>query len=341
MSDGHECLEIFRHDDDPVRAVRKVLVTNVEPAADEVVVENHYAGVNAVYDAGLIRGSVERADATLPTPFGFESVGRVVAVGSAVDRLAIGQAVASVGFGRAYREQFVAPAADLTPIAAPTPEALTLVPTGISAYLALHVTGEIRASDQVLVTAAAGGFGHIAVQVALAAAARVVAVTGSVEKAERLRDLGVDSVINYRTDTLPDALEHEFPRGIDLALDTVGATTFDAIVARLAPHGRLVSAGFTADSKERAPVLAPRVYTQLYWKAASIRAFMNPLFKDRHPEARDALFARLAAGDLKVWTHRPYFDGLDAVPDAIACLLSGANTGKVVVRLPAASATPS
>ncbi|MEM8983467.1 MAG: zinc-binding dehydrogenase [Pseudomonadota bacterium] len=340
MSDGHECLEIFRHDNDLAKAIRKVRRPDVDPGDGEVVVANHFAGVNAVYDAGLIRGTVDRADAELPTAFGFESVGRIVAIGPNVSGLAVGQAVASVGFGRAYRERFVAPADDLTPIAAPTPAALTLVPTGISAYLALHITGEIRSSDAVLITAAAGGFGHIAVQVAQASAARVVAVTGSAIKADRLRSLGVAAVINYRDEALPAALDREFPNGIDLALDTVGAATFDAIVPRLAPHGRLVSAGFTADAADKAPVLAPRVYTELYWKAASIRAFMNPLFKDRHPEARDVLFARLESGDLDVWTHEPIFDGLDAVPEALACLLSGANTGKVLVRLPAANELP-
>ena len=336
MRDSYECLEIVRHSESVHKAIRAVYRPIPIPGPDEAVVENHYAGVNAVYDSGLIRGSVTRPDATLPCSFGFESVGRVTAIGTNVDALAVGDAVASVGFGRAYREFFVAPASDLVPIHAPTPAALTIVPTGVSAYLAVTQTGELRDGDAVLVTAAAGGFGHIAVQIAREKARTVVGVASSTAKRERLAALGVDGVIDRREDDIDAALGRYFPNGIDLAVDTSGGALFDAAVRHLAPHGRLVSAGFTADAAAPEAVTRPRIYTELYWKAASIRAFMNPLFADRQPAARAALFERIAAGGLEVWTHAPLFDGLTSVPDAIDCLLNGRNTGKVVVRLPAA-----
>ncbi|MEO1035638.1 MAG: zinc-binding dehydrogenase [Pseudomonadota bacterium] len=333
MSDGSTCLEIYRHDERPERAIRRVSRPSRAPGPGEALVENHYAGVNAVYDMGLIRGTITRPDATLPTCFGFESVGRVLAVGSDVTELAVGQAVASVGFGRAYRERFTAPAASLVPVTAASPEALTIVPTGASAYLAVTQTGELRDGDRVLVTAAAGGFGHVAVQIARERADTVVAVVGSDAKAERVRALGVDGVINRRSEELDDALRHWFPHGIDLVIDTSGGAAFDAAVRHLAAHGRLVSAGFTADASAPEAVTRPRIYHELYWKAASIRAFMNPLFAAEQPTARDALFDRLAAGQLEIWTHQPVFSGLDAVPEAIECLLAGTNTGKVIVQL--------
>ena len=336
MRDTHRSLEIYRHSDDVRAAVREVECPTLPPGPGEVLVENHYAGVNAVYDTGVIRGRIKRPDAVLPCPFGFESVGRVVAVGDGVSAFAPRDAVSSVGFGRAYREYFVAPATDLVPIEAPTAAALTIVPTGASAFIAVTRTGELRDGDAVLVTAAAGGFGHVAVQIAREKARKVVGVASGAAKLARLQTLGVDGVIDRRADDVGGALAEHFPDGIDLAIDTSGGTLFDAAVAHLAPHGRLVSAGFTADAAAPEAVTRPRIYTELYWKAASIRAFMNPLFADQQPAARAALFERLQRGALEIWTHEPFFDGLGAVPDAIECLLAGGNTGKVVVRLPAA-----
>ncbi len=336
MPTTYQALQIFRHATSAAAAVRVVELPEQAPGPGEVLVENHYAGVNGIYDYGLISGAVGRPDAELPFCFGFESVGRVIALGTGVSELTVGQAVASVGFGRAYREQFIAPATDLVAIDEPSPAVLTLIPTGASAWLAVTATGELKTGDRVLVSAAAGGFGHIAVQVARPEASLLVGITGAAAKAARLASLNVDHVINHRDDDLDAALTRYFPDGIDLVIDTVGGAVFDAAVRHLAPHARLVSAGFSADAAAPEAVLRPRIYTELYWKAASVRAFMNPLFDDRQPEARAALFARLARGDLDVWTHTPYFRGLDAVADAINCLRAGKNTGKVVIELPAA-----
>ncbi len=326
-------LQIVRNDTDLTKALAIAEVPLRRPEADEVVVRNRYAGVNAIYDFGLISGRIKKPELTFPFCFGFESVGEVVESGQGVSGLKPGQAVASVRFGGAYRDYQVIKAAELTPLPEASVDYLTLIPTGVSALLALERVGEISSDENILISAAAGGFGHIACQIALARGNRVVGVCGKSTKAEKLKALGVHEVINYRKEILSTALAKHFPDGINLALDTVGGECFDAVLANLAPLGRLVTAGFSSDAQSHEPVVRPRIYTDLYWKGASVRAFMNPLYQEFQPEARERLIRMYQAGELDVWVHRPLFEGLSSIASAIECLRSGANTGKVVVRI--------
>ena len=61
---------------------------------------------------------------------------------------------------------------------------------------------------------------------------------------------------------------------------------------------------------------------------------MNPLFKEHHADARRRLLKLYKKGQLKVWVHEPIYRGLEALPDAVQCLLSGQNLGKVVLEIP-------
>jgi hypothetical protein len=87
----------------------------------------------------------------------------------------------------------------------------------------------------VLVTAAAGGTGQIAVQLAKLAGHTVVATCGGEAKVEMLKRLGADRVINYRKEKVRDVLRAEFKKGVDLAYESVGGEMFAAAVDALAP----------------------------------------------------------------------------------------------------------
>ncbi len=326
----HKAYAICRHDRDPAKACEIIVRPTPIPRPNEALVKNRYAGVNAIYDYGLICGAIQRDDAVLPTPFGFESLGEVVAVGERAD-LHVGDVVVSNRFGCGYAEYFSASAEDLVRVPAMDPRFLALWPTGISAWIALHRTGAMTEGENVFVSAGAGGFGHIAVQLAHHANNRVVTTCSSEAKAQRLRRLGVD-VVNYRDVDLAAVLPQYFPDGIDLVLDTVGGAVFDTLVANLANHGRLVSAGFSSDTPNPQPVLASRIYAELYWKSASVRAFMNPLHKSEHPLALATLINLLDRDELEVWLHKPSFKGLESITEAISCLRSGANIGKVMIE---------
>ncbi len=304
-----------------------------DPGPTEVVIRNHWAGVNGVYDHRLAKGQILPPGVAYPFGFGFEAVGEVVAVGAAVEAYRVGDCAATVRFGNGYCEYQWAQCEDVIPVPEISAQILTLIPTGISALVALEQVAELATGEVVEVSAAAGGLGHMVTQLALKADNHVIALCGSARKAARLQALGCHRVINYRHESLDTVLTEEYPGGINLAFDTVGGEVFDTLIKHLAPHGRLVVSGFSSDADRLAPVTRPRIYADLYWKAASVRAFMNPLFKAYHADARERLIAQYLAGDLEVWVEPDRFRGLDQVAAAVNSLMAGENLGKVVVKL--------
>lgn len=302
-----------------------------ELRADEVLIRNRFAGVNGVYDQMMCANKVAHTPVAPPADAGVEAIGEIVALGSDVTSFTVGDAAASVGAGGGYRHYTITNA----PVAVPavSREVLAIVPSGVSALLALERVGDMEHSEVVCITAAAGGLGNIATQLAVRAGKHVIAVCGGDEKATWLRSIGVDRVVQYRHEALGDVLDEEYADGIDLALDSVGGESFDALVRNLAPHGRVVVCGATTDRLPPEKVLQERVYNSLYWKAASVRGFMNYRFAEFAPAARERLFAMLFAGEIRPLIDPRPFAGLDSVADAVEHLLRGANVGKVTVAM--------
>jgi hypothetical protein len=76
----------------------------------------------------------------------------------------------------------------------------------------------------------------------------------------------------------------------------------------------------------------PRIYHQLFWKAASVRGFLMPLYQEYAAEARDRLLNLFYSGKLKVTVDPTQFNGIESIPTAVKYLLDGQNCGKVVVK---------
>lgn len=303
------------------------------PEAHQLVVQNKYAGVNAGFDTLLCRGDVPYVQLTPPFDLGVEAVGEVVAIGSSVHDINVGDAVVTAMRGGGYREYQVIDSTQATKVRSASSDVLTLMPTGISALVALEQVGAMQSQEVVLVTAAAGGTGHIAVQLAKQAGNHVIGTCGSDAKAQLLRQLGCDRVIQYRSESLDQVLKQEYPSGVNLVFDCVGGKTFDICVDNLAIRGRLVVVGFISEYASAPSVIAqPRLYHTLFWKAASVRGFLMPHFAEYAAEARDRLLERFYAGTLKVAVDPAPFHGIEAIPDAVDYLLSGQNCGKVVVK---------
>ena len=303
------------------------------PQAGEILVRNHFAGVNAVYDQMMCLDRVEHTRITPPADTGVEAIGVVEEVGPGVTALSAGDPVVTVNVGRAYRHWQLCPAESAIPVPEVHPEILALIPSGVSALVALEQVGELGSGETVLITAAAGGLGNVMTQLAVLAGNHVVALCGDARKAAWLESAGVDRVINYREESVEDILAADYADQLDLVMDSVGGEVFDALVRQLAPRGRLVVCGFTSDRLPTERVNDERIYTRLYWKAASIRGFMNYRFAEHAPAAREKLLALRSAGELLPLVDSTAFNGLEAVADAVEYLLSGANLGKVVVDL--------
>jgi NADPH-dependent curcumin reductase CurA len=306
-----------------------------EPGPTEVVVRNRLAGVNGGHDLLMSRDALVGFEIELPADTGVEAAGEVVALGEGVSGLAVGDPVITVVDGGGFREHLRLEAANVIRVDRADAEHVALARSGVIASIALHECGRVREGETVLITAAAGAVGHVAVQLARAAGARVVGTCGTPKKAALLRELGCDRVINYRDETLSDVLEDEYRDKLDLVLDGVGGSFFDTCLGQLALRGRLVTLGFFSEyASDPEPVKQRRVYHRLLWKSASVMGCLVPIHHaGEMAEHRERLFGLHAAGKLRAVVDSASFEGLDSVADAVEHSVKGKACGKVVVRL--------
>ena len=126
-------------------------------------------------------------------------------------------------------------------------QALCMLVQGSTAWHILKTVGHVKAGESVVVHAAAGGVGTIAVQLAKLWGAKVIAVTSSSEKAALAKKLGADVTIDANVEDLAAAmLAANDGKPVDLILEMVGGKTFDASLAVLAPFGRLITYGMAS-----------------------------------------------------------------------------------------------
>ena len=137
-----------------------------KPGPGEITVRNHWCGVNAIFDTQIARNAVDYVRIALPTFTGVEAIGIVEAVGPGVQDFRVGDAAITTRFTGGYRETHTA--SEIHFCAAPSPDRvwLALASTGVSAMLALEHTGAVQDGETVAVSAAAGGLGHLIVQLA-------------------------------------------------------------------------------------------------------------------------------------------------------------------------------
>ncbi|GAA1409719.1 zinc-binding dehydrogenase [Kitasatospora putterlickiae] len=279
--------------------------------------------------AGELLVQVEAVGVTLPTvrrlrdsreplPLGGEIAGRVVATGPGVTSFAPGDRVTGLCFADAYAEFAVLPAAmaSRVPDDATAVEAVALVRSGLVARGA-YEAARVEPGESVLVTAAAGGVGTLALQYARAGGAgRVVAAVGSAAKADFVRSLGADEVVTYQD------LDRHGP--YDAILDGVGGDLLPTAVRALATGGRLVaysSGGGTVEAYE------------LLLRGASVIGFQIRAIAVGRPGLyarwRADLWHRRAAGTLRPAVHAEL--PLTAAAHAHTLIERRRNLGKVVL----------
>lgn len=304
------------------------------PGPGEIQVRNRWCGVNGIFDTQIARNSVDYVKVAIPTFTGVEAIGTVTAVGEGVTEFAVGDAAVTVRFRGGYREANTGPADHFIKTPTLAPEWLALASTGVSALVALEKIGELKDGETVAISAAAGGLGHLMVQLAAMRGCRVIGVAGGAEKCAFVASLGAERVIDYRSEDVNAVLAAEYPGGLDVAVDTVSGTIFDAFLANLANHGRLVVGGAAADLEGRPEIVtAPRIAHAIYYKGASVRGFMNGLLTQHWDEARTRLFELYAAGKIRVQFDSVPFHGVEGIFGAVERLLSGQSMGKVIVDL--------
>jgi NADPH2:quinone reductase len=206
-------------------------LTEIPPPEGEVV-DVTLAGITHT-DLHRRRGGQERP--ALPAVLGADVVGR---------RRSDGRRVAALlRDGGGYAQ--VAPAQHVVEVPGEVSDeqALAVLEQGLTAWHCLHTLGRAGADDVVVITAAAGGTGHLAVQLARSAGARVIALASSPAESAFLTELGAHDTVDANHPDLGAALG-ETPT---LVLDSVGGRTFEQLHAALAPFGRIVAFGGAGD----------------------------------------------------------------------------------------------
>ncbi len=274
-----------------------------EPKANEAVVKIAASGVNYV-DVYFREG---RYTTTLPFVSGQEGAGEVVAVGSNVKNVKVGDRVAWTMLLGTYAEYAAVPEDRLVkiPEGVDYRQAAAAMLQGMTAHYLSHDTYPLKKGETALVHAAAGGVGLLLVQMAHIIGARVVGTVSTEEKAKLARQAGADEVILYtQVDCEAETKQLTGGKGVDVVYDSVGKTTFDKGLNVLRPRGYMVLYG---GSSGAVPPFEPTVLTQkgsLFLTRPSLGAYIATSQELQQRAA--AVFGMIVSGKLKLRIEHVY-----------------------------------
>jgi len=317
---------------DPLDVLALDEVPEPQPGPGQVAVDVAACGLNFA-DSLLCRGTYQERPPLPATP-GVEVAGRVVAVGEGVDPARVGERVVALPAlphgGLAAR--CLAAAGDAWPVPASSSlddvTAAALPITYGTASVGLFHRGGLRAGETVLVHAAAGGTGSAAVQLAVAAGARVLATAGGAAKVALVRTLGADEVWDSRAagfDVVDAVRQATGGRGVDVVFDPVGGDLFDASRRVVGFEGRYLVVGFAGGRIPDAPM------NHLLVKNYALVGVHFGLYRTEAPAVLAAAWEAILSSGVRpvVGAVRPFGDAAAAVDD----LAAGRTTGKVVVSV--------
>lgn len=328
IPDSRIAVDLTAHGDPEV--MRLVEEPVPSPGPGELTIAVEAAGVN--FGDALVRKGAYHRDAPLSLRPGFEVAGKVLEAGPGAE-LAPGTPVAAFTDSGGYASVVNVPADR----AYPTPEGMSAVTAaalliqGVTAHYAVHRFGRTEPGEAVLVHAAGGGVGAIAIQLIGIAGARAIGCASSDEKRRRARDLGAVATIGTDPEAMRDGiLAANDGARVDVILDSVGGPVFRPSMAALGTGGRYVVVGAASQeaSKFDARRLMPRAQTLTGFVVAAVSR-LDPA----EPTATFGwLWDRLRADELKLDVDQL---PLERVADAHRRLESRELTGKMVLTMPA------
>jgi NADPH:quinone reductase-like Zn-dependent oxidoreductase len=239
-----KAIVLDRHGGPEVLRVRTV--PDPTPGPGEVRVRVEAIGLN--FAEVLSRKGLYGWAPPMPYTPGMEATGTIELLGPGVEQRAIGDRVIVGAQHGTYAEKIVVPVWQALPATAgfSIEENAAIAVNYLTAWVALIPT------DRVLVTAAAGGVGTAAVQIATRFGCAAAGLAGSDAKLDTIRALGAESAVNYRGADFEERLRAAAGRDrFDVVLELVGGEVFRAVWPVLAPFGRVVSAGFASLALKR------------------------------------------------------------------------------------------
>lgn len=219
--------------------------------------------------------------------------------------------------------------------------------TGLTAYGGILRIGNIKEGETVFVSGASGAVGSMVAQIAKLRGCKVVASAGTDEKIAHLRDeYSVDAAFNYKGGNILKDLMQAAPEGIDVYFDNVGGEQLEAALIHTRPYARIAICGMIAsyntssvlrvldpegsdDSGPQGPSL--NILAVTIYKRVTIRGFVVSEFEDMRSAFLDDMSQWINQGKLKY--HETIMEGIESTPGAFAGLFTGANEGKMLVKL--------
>jgi putative PIG3 family NAD(P)H quinone oxidoreductase len=301
-----------------------------EPAAGELLIEVHAAGVNRPDVLQRLGGYAPPAGASdLP---GLEVAGRVAAVGAGCRRYQVGDVVCALAAGGGYAEFVNVPEPQVLPV----PEGFSMVEaagvpeTFFTVWTNVFERGALKPGEWLLVHGGTSGIGTTAIQLARVFAARVLTTVGNAEKQAFCEKLGVERAIDYKTEDFVAAVaEVTDGRGVDVILDMVGGDYVARNLKALALEGRLVQIAWLGGSRIDAN-FAALMLKRLTWTGSTLRP-RTVEEKGRIARALEAkvwpLLAKRAVAPV-IHTVLP----LDQAAEAHRLMESSAHIGKIILE---------
>ncbi|MFB7140494.1 zinc-dependent alcohol dehydrogenase family protein [Gottfriedia sp. NPDC056225] len=224
---------------------KHVEISMPKPTSNQVLVKVAATSINPI-DTKIRKGIVPNAfQPNFPMILHSDFSGEVVEVGENVSHFEVGDLVFGLNVFSGtltdyflIEESFIAKAPKNLPIQ----EAASLPLTSITAWEALFDRGNLKQGDHILIHGGTGGVGHVSIQLAKAFGAIVTTTVSSNEKADLVKKLGVDHVINYKEETVEDYVNRlTNGQGFDLVFDTVGQKNLDKSFLAVKPQGTVLA----------------------------------------------------------------------------------------------------
>jgi NADPH-dependent curcumin reductase CurA len=305
-------------------------------AANEVAVETRYISVDPymriqqaardTYDVPHPLGVVQRAG----------TVGQVIA--SASDRFKAGEWVLGYGGWQRFHRAHADELQRLDPDAAPVTTALgVLGMPGRTAWFGLMDAGRPKPGETLVVSGAAGAVGSLVAQFGKRAGCLVVGIAGGARKCQFLLErLRLDAAIDYRAFADTAALAAQLQRlsgGVDVYFDNVGGWITDAVIPLIKRRARIVICGAISqyDGELDRPDLGPRFLQHMLFQRASIQGILARDYLHRADEMRAIVAPWVRRGEIVF--EETIIEGFEHLPAALGSLFTGANVGKLLVRV--------
>ena len=302
-----------------------------EPAKGEVLVKNLYMSVDP-YMRGRMR---DRKSYVAPYGIGETMTGGAVGqvVASKAPGLSEGDHVLS-NYG--WREAFRCPAERVQRLgelaAAPSAYLGIMGMPGMTAYTGLLAAASLVDGETVFVSGAAGAVGSVAGQIAKVKGCRVLGSAGSAEKVRWLVDeLAFDYAFDYHDADLRAELKKGAPDGLDVYFDNVGGDHLQAAIGHMREFGRIALCGAISMYNDTEPSPGPTNLPRAIGLGLNIRGFLVRHYSHMRDDFLRDMGGWLADGSI---TYREtVLEGIESAPEAFIGLFTGANIGKMVVRL--------